>query len=443
MASSEVIDAQFNRAVEIVQSLPKTGPIQTDYEEKLTMYSLYKQATVGNVETPRPGMWDMLGRAKWDAWAKHRDLDPLEAKWLYVLRKYSDKTTAMTLVQELENYGDFTHLSSNSRFRSADSDTSGSTISEDDEPSYPPRNVPRPRESQSPAHEGDVSEGDDEARDLPVVVEHERAMSQSQSNRPSSSLSSHRYRTPLGTSVVISPPPIHRIPSSQPRPDFATPSAFADPSPISSPSNPTMSSYVGISDPSRAEAATPTRTPSYTPHRQFRGPQQPLPPFGSMRPASEASLERAIENVQVHLAALTERIDSLETSLSLSRSNTSLTLRHLGSPSRHSPHEGRGPYWDRDDLGMWSFVVNPIACVLDKIRELATFFARNEDRSPTRMIIRRLCLDVSFLVCVLAVVRLLWKRSGVRRREVHLALRVLWRAILGAKPDRVMIDQAV
>ncbi|KAG6903319.1 hypothetical protein C0995_013072 [Termitomyces sp. Mi166 len=444
MASSEVIDAQFNRAVEIVQSLPKTGPIQTDYEEKLTMYSLYKQATVGNVKTPRPGIWDMLGRAKWDAWAKHRDLDPLEAKWLYVLRKYSDKTIAMTLVQELENYGDFTHLSSSrSHFRSVDSDTSGSTISDDEEPSHPPRTVFRPRESQLDTQES-ISEGDDEPRDLPVVVEHELSMSQSQSNRPPSSLSSHRYRTPLATSVVMSPPPIHSIPSAQPRPDFATPSAFADPSPISSPSDPTMSSYVGISAPSRVEAATPTRAQSYTPHRQYRGPQQPLPPFGSVRPASEATLERAIENVQVHLAALTERMDSLETSLSLSRSNTSLTLRHTGSPrGRRSPNEGRGPYWDLDDLGMWSIVVNPIATALDKIRELATFLARNEDRSPTRIIIRRLCLDVSFLVCVLAVAKFLWKRSGVRRREVNFALKVLWQAILGAKPDRVMIDRGV
>lgn len=38
MASHEVIDAQFDRAVQMVQSLPKTGPIQTDYEEKLAMY---------------------------------------------------------------------------------------------------------------------------------------------------------------------------------------------------------------------------------------------------------------------------------------------------------------------------------------------------------------------------------------------------------------------
>lgn len=38
MDSHALIDAQFDRAVEIVQNLPKTGPIQTDYEEKLLMY---------------------------------------------------------------------------------------------------------------------------------------------------------------------------------------------------------------------------------------------------------------------------------------------------------------------------------------------------------------------------------------------------------------------
>lgn len=38
MDSHQLIDAQFDRAVEIVQGLPKIGPIQTGYEDKLTMY---------------------------------------------------------------------------------------------------------------------------------------------------------------------------------------------------------------------------------------------------------------------------------------------------------------------------------------------------------------------------------------------------------------------
>ena len=38
MDPHQIIDSQFDRAVEIVQGLPKTGPIQTGYEEKLAMY---------------------------------------------------------------------------------------------------------------------------------------------------------------------------------------------------------------------------------------------------------------------------------------------------------------------------------------------------------------------------------------------------------------------
>lgn len=42
-SSSFVPSSQFNRAVSVIQSLPKTGPIQSSYEEKLAMYSLFKQ----------------------------------------------------------------------------------------------------------------------------------------------------------------------------------------------------------------------------------------------------------------------------------------------------------------------------------------------------------------------------------------------------------------
>ena len=36
-------DAKFLYAVGIVQKLPKTGPVMTTYEDKLMLYSLYKQ----------------------------------------------------------------------------------------------------------------------------------------------------------------------------------------------------------------------------------------------------------------------------------------------------------------------------------------------------------------------------------------------------------------
>ncbi|KAH7577436.1 hypothetical protein ACOSP7_001662 [Xanthoceras sorbifolium] len=46
----------------------KTLPESTSNEDKLILYGLYKQATVGNVNTARPGMFNMRDRAKWDAW---------------------------------------------------------------------------------------------------------------------------------------------------------------------------------------------------------------------------------------------------------------------------------------------------------------------------------------------------------------------------------------
>jgi len=40
-----------------------------DNETMLKLYALYKQATIGDVEGRRPGFTDMIGRAKYDAWA--------------------------------------------------------------------------------------------------------------------------------------------------------------------------------------------------------------------------------------------------------------------------------------------------------------------------------------------------------------------------------------
>jgi diazepam-binding inhibitor (GABA receptor modulating acyl-CoA-binding protein) len=39
-------------------------------EEKLKLYALYKQATVGDVNTPAPGYFDFTGTAKWKAWGE-------------------------------------------------------------------------------------------------------------------------------------------------------------------------------------------------------------------------------------------------------------------------------------------------------------------------------------------------------------------------------------
>lgn len=47
----------------------KTLTERPDNATLLKLYSLYKQGSVGDVEGKRPGFTDMVGRAKYDAWA--------------------------------------------------------------------------------------------------------------------------------------------------------------------------------------------------------------------------------------------------------------------------------------------------------------------------------------------------------------------------------------
>ena len=50
----------------------------------LELYALFKQATVGDATGDRPGMLDLRGRAKYDAWAKHRGTSKDAAMEAYI-----------------------------------------------------------------------------------------------------------------------------------------------------------------------------------------------------------------------------------------------------------------------------------------------------------------------------------------------------------------------
>ena len=56
---------QFDAAVAASKSLKE----RPDNSTMLQLYALYKQSTEGDVEGRRPGLTDMVGRAKYDAWA--------------------------------------------------------------------------------------------------------------------------------------------------------------------------------------------------------------------------------------------------------------------------------------------------------------------------------------------------------------------------------------
>ncbi|KAJ7270799.1 acyl-CoA-binding protein [Mycena rebaudengoi] len=77
-------EAKFNKAVEIVQGLPKDGPVKPSQDDQLFFYSYFKQAKFGDNTTTRPGMLDFTGKAKWDAWEGVKGTSKEEAWKKYV-----------------------------------------------------------------------------------------------------------------------------------------------------------------------------------------------------------------------------------------------------------------------------------------------------------------------------------------------------------------------
>ncbi len=74
------VDEKFAEAQEKVNGLTQ----RPGNEELLELYALYKQGTTGDVSGKRPGMLDMKGRAKYDAWAKQKGIAGDAAKEKYV-----------------------------------------------------------------------------------------------------------------------------------------------------------------------------------------------------------------------------------------------------------------------------------------------------------------------------------------------------------------------
>lgn len=76
---------RFDKALEQVKTLPE----RPANNELLDLYGLFKQATDGDVQGKRPGMLDLKGRAKYDAWASRRGMAREEAMKAYA--DYVDK----------------------------------------------------------------------------------------------------------------------------------------------------------------------------------------------------------------------------------------------------------------------------------------------------------------------------------------------------------------
>jgi len=59
-------------------------------DDLLSLYAHFKQASSGDVSGSRPGMFDMINRAKYDAWAQLKGISQADAEKIYI-----DKVNAL------------------------------------------------------------------------------------------------------------------------------------------------------------------------------------------------------------------------------------------------------------------------------------------------------------------------------------------------------------
>jgi acyl-CoA-binding protein len=74
------LQSNFEQAAKDVQALSE----RPDNDTLLRLYALYKQGSEGDVSGTKPGFFDFVGTAKYEAWAKLKGVSQDEAKQKYV-----------------------------------------------------------------------------------------------------------------------------------------------------------------------------------------------------------------------------------------------------------------------------------------------------------------------------------------------------------------------
>ncbi len=80
MAKSGDLKQQFEQAKKDVQDLTE----RPDNDTLLRLYALYKQGSDGDVSGDKPGFFDFVGTAKYEAWSKLKGTSQDEAMQKYV-----------------------------------------------------------------------------------------------------------------------------------------------------------------------------------------------------------------------------------------------------------------------------------------------------------------------------------------------------------------------
>ena len=72
--------SSFEQASKSIQALPE----RPDNDTLLRLYALYKQGSEGDIIGDKPGFFDFVGTAKYEAWAKLKGTSQEDAQKKYV-----------------------------------------------------------------------------------------------------------------------------------------------------------------------------------------------------------------------------------------------------------------------------------------------------------------------------------------------------------------------
>ena len=81
------LNADFQKAAKDVMDLAE----RPDNDTMLRLYALFKQGSEGDVSGPKPGFFDFVGTAKYEAWAKLAGTSQDDA-----MQKYIDLVKKLT-----------------------------------------------------------------------------------------------------------------------------------------------------------------------------------------------------------------------------------------------------------------------------------------------------------------------------------------------------------
>ncbi len=74
------LNTRFEQAAKDIQALPE----RPDNDTLLRLYAMYKQGAEGDVSGPKPGFFDFVGTAKYEAWDKLKGTSQDDAKQQYI-----------------------------------------------------------------------------------------------------------------------------------------------------------------------------------------------------------------------------------------------------------------------------------------------------------------------------------------------------------------------